>query len=132
MMRDMERAGSEGSEAYARVLLNWYANGRGWISVTDEEEAPIEPMLLHALKDVSDPQLRRQIEQALMIKPRKKASGRRKAEKAVDKESEVKREDEKAEESKDAKKNTLSDDDLQKHMDELKKLRELIKGAKTG
>jgi hypothetical protein len=132
MMRGMERARSEGLEAYARVLLNWYANGRDWISVTEENQAPIEPMLLQALKDVSDPQLRRQIEEALMIKPRKKASGRKEAEKAVDRESEVKREDEKADESKDAKKDTLSDDELQKHMDELKKLRELIKGAKTG
>jgi hypothetical protein len=131
MMRGVERARSEGLEAYARVLLNWYANGRDWISVTDENEAPTEPMLLQALKDVNDPQLRRQIEEALMIKPRKKASGRRKAEKTVD-ESEVKSEYEKAEDSEDAKKKALSDDDLQKQLDKLKKLRELIKGAKKG
>jgi hypothetical protein len=88
-------------------------------------------MLLHALKEVSDPQLRRQIEEALMNKPRKKASGRRKAENTVD-ESEVKSEDEEAEGSEDAKKKALSDDDLQKQLDELKKLRELVKGAKKG
>jgi hypothetical protein len=132
MMQGMERARSEGLEAYARVLLNWYANGRRWISVTDEDEAPVEPMLLHALKDVSDPQLRRQIEEALMIKPRKKASGRREAEKLMEEESEVKSEDEEAEVSEDAKKKALSDDELQKQMNELKKLRELLKGAKTG
>ena len=127
MMQGTEKAKSEGLEAYARVLLNWYANGKQWIYVTDEDETPIEPMLLHVLKDVSDPQLRRQIEEALMIKPRKNAGDKRKkAEKAVDKEAEVKTEDEEG-----AKKNTLSDDDLQKQMDELKKLTELLKDAKT-
>jgi hypothetical protein len=132
MLRGVERARSEGLEAYARVLLNWYANGRRWIHVTDENQAPVEPMLLHTLKDVSDPQLRRQIEEALMIMPSKKAGDRRKAKKAVDKEAEVKTEDEEAEDSVDAKKNTLSDDEVQKRMDELKKMRELLKGAKTG
>jgi len=132
MLRGTERARSEGLEAYARVLLNWYAKGKQWIYVTDENEAPIEPMLLHTLKDVSDPQLRRQIEGALMIKPRKNAGGKREAKKAVTKEAEAKCEDEEAEDSVDAKKNTLSDDEVQKRMNELKKLGELLKGAKTG
>jgi hypothetical protein len=35
------------------------------MSVTDEDEVPIEPMLLQALKDVADPRLRREIEAAL-------------------------------------------------------------------
>lgn len=83
MMQGMEKIRSEGLEAYARVLLNWYTNRRQWIQITDEDEAPIEPMLLHALKDVNDPQLRQQIEEALMIKPRKKTSRRREAEKAA-------------------------------------------------
>jgi hypothetical protein len=130
MMQSMGKAGSEGLEAYARVLLNWYANGRKWIYVTEEEQTPVEPMLLHALKEVSDPQLRRQIEEALVIKPRKKAGSRRKGEKAVDEQPEVESEGEEAEGSEDAKKNTLSDDEVQKHMDELKKLGELLKGAK--
>jgi len=56
-------------EAYARVLLNWYKNGTWWINVTDEDEAPIEPMLLSALKEVPDPGLRKEIEDALTIKP---------------------------------------------------------------
>ena len=50
----------------------------------------------------------------------------------MDKKTKVKTEDEEAEDSEDAKKNTLSDDELQKQMDELEKLRELLKGAKTG
>ena len=39
--------------------------------ITDEDQAPIEPMLLSALKEVSDPELRREIEEALSIKPAK-------------------------------------------------------------
>jgi len=60
---------AEGLEAYARVLLNWYKNGTWWINVTDEDEAPIEPMPLSALKEVPDPGLRKEIEDALTIKP---------------------------------------------------------------
>jgi hypothetical protein len=56
---------TEGFEAYARVLLDWYRNGKRWMSVTDEDKVPIEPMLLQALKDVADPRLRREIEAAL-------------------------------------------------------------------
>jgi len=62
----------EGLEAYTRVLLNWYTHGERWMHVTDEDQAPIEPMLLSALKEVSDPELRKEIEEALSIKPVKK------------------------------------------------------------
>ena len=62
----------EGFEAHARVLLNWYREGKMWMYVTDEDEAPIEPMLLEALKQVEDLGLRREIEVALTIKARKK------------------------------------------------------------
>ena len=65
----LEGAGKvEGLEAYARVLLSWYRNGRLWMYVTDEDEAPIEPLLLSALKEVSDPELRREIEEELSMK----------------------------------------------------------------
>jgi len=73
MMQGMAKARSQGLEAYARVLLNWYRNGRQWVPVTDENEAPVETMLLHALMDVADPQLRREVQEALMMKPRKQA-----------------------------------------------------------
>lgn len=61
IMQGMEKARSEGLEAYTRVLLNWYVNGRQWIHISDESTAPIEPMLLHALKDVNNPQLRQRL-----------------------------------------------------------------------
>jgi hypothetical protein len=42
------------------------------MDITDEDEAPIEPMLLEALKHVVEPELRREIEEALMEKTGKK------------------------------------------------------------
>jgi len=65
----------EGFEAYARVLLEWYRSGKKWIDVTDADEAPVEPMLLEALRNVADPQLRMEIEQTLT----KKEEGEKKA-----------------------------------------------------
>ena len=56
-------------EAYARVLLNWYKNGRYWVHVTDEIEAPVEHMLLHSLKDITDPRLRNDIQKTLIVRP---------------------------------------------------------------
>jgi hypothetical protein len=82
-VRGMMGAIPEGFEAYARVLLNWYKNGQLWMRVTDETEASVEPMLLHALKDVADPQLRRDIQEALMIKSRKKACNKDKTKKST-------------------------------------------------
>lgn len=70
MLQTMNAA--EGFEAYTRVLLSWYKSGKHWIMVTDEDEAPIEPMLLEALKQVGDAELRREIEEALKIKTGKK------------------------------------------------------------
>lgn len=92
MMRGMGKArpeGLEGFEAYARVLLDWYKNGRRWIHVTDETEAPVEPMLLHALKDVVDPQLRRDIQEALIIRPRKQTGEKDRGKKSTVKEKQV-------------------------------------------
>jgi hypothetical protein len=65
----------EGFEAYARVLLSWYKEGKRWIYITDEDEAPIESMLLQALRNVMDPQLRMEIEESLT----KKEEGEKKA-----------------------------------------------------
>ncbi len=56
---------AEGFEAYARVLLNWYKSGKLWMYVTDEDEAPIEPLLLEALKHAMNPELRKEIEETL-------------------------------------------------------------------
>lgn len=73
IIQGVQKAGSEGFDAYARVLLNWHLNGQDWIKVTDENQAPVKAMLLHALKDATDPQLRREIEEALKIKPTQKS-----------------------------------------------------------
>ncbi|MGA3192650.1 MAG: hypothetical protein ABSD73_09100 [Candidatus Bathyarchaeia archaeon] len=81
MIRGMAKAGSEGIEAYARVLLDWYKNEKQWIHVTDESEAPVEPMLLNALKKVADPQLRKEIQEALMVRPHEQASKKDESEK---------------------------------------------------
>ena len=83
MMRESGKAGPEGFEAYARVLLNWYRNGIALIHVTDDSEAPVESMLLQALKGVADPQLRRDIQDALMVRPGKQRGQRGKIEKST-------------------------------------------------
>jgi hypothetical protein len=71
MMQSMAKARSGGFEDYARVLLNWHRTGQYWIHVTAENEVSVEHMLLHALKEVADPQLRKEIQETLMIEPRK-------------------------------------------------------------
>jgi len=76
MIQSMTRAEPSAFEAYARVLLNWYKTGRSWIHVTDENEASVEHMLLHSLKDVAEPHLRNEIQETLMITPHKQASGK--------------------------------------------------------
>ena len=73
MVQRMAKARIQGSEAYARVLLSWYKNGKHLISVSDEGEAYVETLLLHALTDVADPRLRRSIEEALKMGPSKQA-----------------------------------------------------------
>ncbi|MEM1589447.1 MAG: hypothetical protein QXZ68_01735 [Candidatus Bathyarchaeia archaeon] len=71
MLRAMEEAEAEGFEVYARVLLNWYRSGKEWVYVTDENEAPVEYLLLETLKRVRDKALRREIEEALKVKTEK-------------------------------------------------------------
>jgi hypothetical protein len=73
MMQGMAKARSQSLEAYARVLLNWYKNGKQLINVSDEGEAYVETLLLQALKDVADPQLRREVQEALVKGPGKQA-----------------------------------------------------------
>lgn len=68
MLEGMRKYRQASFESYARVLLEWYRNGKMWIYVTDEDEAPVESMLLEALKQVRDPKLRREIEGALIGK----------------------------------------------------------------
>lgn len=67
-------AKAEVFEAYVRVLLGWYKNGKLWMCITDEDEMPIEPMLLEALKMVGNCKLRQEIEEALTKTVQKKQS----------------------------------------------------------
>lgn len=102
VMNWLDNAGrTEGLEAYARVLLNWYKSGIYWISTKDEEEVAVDWMLLSVLKDVPDPELRRMIEDAL-------------TEKASEKEAEQSEKQKKAEE------------EITK---KIKELRDLVKGS---
>jgi hypothetical protein len=71
MMRGVAKARAEGFEAYARVLLDWYTHEKFWFHV-GEEDVSVEGLLLEALKLVADPELRRQIEEALIANQRKR------------------------------------------------------------
>jgi hypothetical protein len=77
MIRSITKVKPGAFEAYAQVLLNWHKTGRYWIHVTDEIEAPVEHMLLHCLKDVADPRLRNEIQEALIISPHKRSSSKK-------------------------------------------------------
>ena len=65
LMREAAKARVEGHEAYARVLLNWYAHRKFWVHVSEEEDLSVERLLLDALRTVADSELRGQIEEAL-------------------------------------------------------------------
>lgn len=68
MMRTMTETKSESFEAYARVLLDWTRKEISWVHVMTgdyERNADVDYMLLEALKQVTDPQLRKEIEDAL-------------------------------------------------------------------
>jgi hypothetical protein len=93
MVQGMAKARSEGVEAHARVLLNWYKNEKYWISVTDENDASVESMLLQALKEVADPQLRKDIQEALMTRPLEQARKRDKSKESRVKEESLAREE---------------------------------------
>jgi hypothetical protein len=67
MMRETAKSRVDGYHAYARVLLDWYTHGKFWMNVQDEETS-VEGMLLDALKLVTDADLRRRIEEALIAK----------------------------------------------------------------
>ena len=70
MMRGVAKARVEGIDAYARVLLDWYTHGKRFFHAVGEDEMPVEGLLLDALKAISDSELRRRIEEALIAKQR--------------------------------------------------------------
>lgn len=89
MMKSLVNARSEGFEDYARVLLNWHRRGQYWVRVTDENEVSVEHLLLDALKEIPDEQLRKEIRENLTYEPRRrKKTGKQK--KVIEKPSELK------------------------------------------
>ena len=64
---------AEGYNAYARVVLEWYTNGRRWVDIQDKEIS-VEELLLDALKLIPDDDLRRRIEETLKESQRSKNS----------------------------------------------------------
>ena len=70
MIREAAKTRVAGVEAYARVLLDWYMHDKYWLTLRssddEDEEVPVETLLLDALKVVVDPDLRGRIEEALI------------------------------------------------------------------
>ena len=69
MMHQAKLSRVDGYHAYARVLLDWYIQGKFWTKIQDED-ASVEELLLNALKLVEDANLRLRIEEALISKQR--------------------------------------------------------------
>jgi hypothetical protein len=69
LVRGAVKTQSEGVNAYARVLLNWYTHGKHFFHAMGQDEASVEGLLLESLKVITDLELCRQIEEALMRKP---------------------------------------------------------------
>jgi len=66
MLQDMVASRVECFEDYCRVLLSWFRQGRHFVHM-DGGEVHLETLLLLALKEVADPQLRGEIREALMM-----------------------------------------------------------------
>ena len=69
LVRGAVKSRSEGYDAYARVLLDWFIHGKFWLDVAGDDVS-VESLLLEALKLVADVELRRRIEEALIAKQR--------------------------------------------------------------
>ena len=124
-MRGVAKARAEGFEAYARVLLDWFTHEKFWFHV-GEEDVSVEGLLLEALKLVADPELRRQIEEALIANQRKRYLEKRwgsRVEKTGVEEPEVGGGPEKAEVSENVKGEESNIEKIQEKLNELKKLK---------
>ncbi|HLN89170.1 MAG TPA: hypothetical protein VK253_03810 [Candidatus Binatia bacterium] len=65
LMKGATKTQPEGINAYAQVLLSWYKQGKRYFHALGEDDAPVEGLLLEALKTVSDSDLRKQIQETL-------------------------------------------------------------------
>jgi len=70
-VRESAKTRTEGHQAYARVLLDWYTHGKYWVDGPGEADLSVETLLLDALKTVADHELRGQIEEALTARQRR-------------------------------------------------------------
>jgi hypothetical protein len=74
IMRVVAKGQVGGFDAYVRVLLDWFTHDKFWFYVgNQEEQTSVESLLLDSLKTVSNSELRKQIEEALIANQRKKS-----------------------------------------------------------
>jgi hypothetical protein len=131
MMRVFAKTRAEGFEAYARVLLGWYQRGKYFFPVSGSERVSVEGLLLNALKDVREPDLRGRIEEALSPQAQLYLEERgSEAEKAEDNEHGVDIENLEDEGPEDLRARDAGVSEIQRKIAELKRLRELAKRAK--
>jgi hypothetical protein len=79
VMRVPAKERAECVNAQARVLLDWYTHEKYFFNAMGEDYAPVEGSLLEALKAVTDSNLRRLIEEALIAKQQSQYLEKRKA-----------------------------------------------------
>ena len=131
MMRALRKTRAEGFEAYARVLLEWYQNGKYFFPVSGNQRLSVEGLLLNALKDVSDPGLRGRIEEALVLQLHGRYVERRGAGVGeTGKEAHEVPRDLEDEGPEDLRARGASVSEIQRKIDELKRARELARRAK--
>jgi hypothetical protein len=70
----MLKVRSESFDDYARVLINWYTNGKRFVKSRYDTEFSIATMLLQILKDIADPLLRKEIVRTISMKPSEQAT----------------------------------------------------------
>jgi hypothetical protein len=137
-MRGMLKVRSESFDDYARVLINWYTNGKRFVKSAYDTEFSIATMLLQVLKDIADPLLRKEIVRAISMKPSEQAtnSGRGeelalKEEPATMKELSVVSEGIGMSGGKDFMDQNLDTDQTQKTLKAIRELREKLKSKNT-
>lgn len=119
----------ESFDAYARVLLDWLRKDIGYVSMPGENGAPVESMLLQTLKQVTNRNLRSEIEEALK-KARNKIETEESGMTEDTGDEREKAEDSEERDSENMKPEDMSVDELQEKINQLKRIKGLIKNAK--
>jgi hypothetical protein len=123
-VRGAVKSRSEGYDAYARVLLDWFTHGKFWLDVSGEDVS-VESLLLETLKSVADSELRRRIEEALIAKQRETYLKQKRTEKQSDNGSKGTGEAATADASKDVGSEEANDEKVDEILEKLKKLKRL-------